>query len=1196
MALLDIPVGPFRLHRLIGVGGAGEVWQGLHVTQAVPVALKVITAARARDPRYREAFANEVRAVAGLDHPGIVVVLDTGVVDEAAEQASLGRMVAGSPYLAMELAEAGSLRTHPTPVRWDELRAQLMWLLDVLAHAHAHGVIHRDLKPGNVLVFQEPAVDGDGFGASRLRLTDFGLAHATDRADQVIKGTSGTPVFMAPEQFRGQWRDFGPCTDLYALGCMAFSLATGRPPFRGRGVSALMQAHLSKPPPPIEPRFPLPDGFEGWVHRLMHKDPEHRFQRAADAAFALQRLGEPVDVSRGQTPDLVPMRSHQPTQAMHTLTRSWPDWEKAMEAEQSRRGMVSLPPMRVQLTNLCDRRVPPLPRTWRTSHREAPSMRLVGAGLGLYGMREIPMVGRTGERDHLWTALSEVRLRGEVRCCVLRGSAGTGKSRLAEWVAQRADEVGNAVVVRATHSPGGGPADGLSRMVAAALGCVGMSRLDMQKRIERFLRLRGIDDEYEWHALLELIWPLPEEDERRAGQKPIRFGSANERYALIHRLLGYVAGHQDEAGAFRPVVLWLDDVQWGGDALGLARYLLARVSGGDRPVLVLLTVQEEALEDRPNERAALERITGHPSASQLDLAPLDVEQRRELVQKLLFLEGELASQVEERTGGNPLFAVQLVGDWVQRGVLEVGATGFVLKRGAHAVIPDDIHVLWHDRIERVLDGQPDAARSALELAALMGTDVDDAEWRGACRVAGLDVPSEVVSGLLGRRLARLRPGGWSFAHGMLRESLERAAEEGGRAPALHQAAATTLQIRYDVARQPGLAERLGWHLFHGGKAEEALEPLSVGARERRAMSDYATAMRLLELRDEVLSRLDVPPHDSAWGEGWVQRAEILIGQGQLDEAMEVALRAVEEGRRHRWDHLLGSAYRMAATAASKQGKLKVAEEWLLKGEEAAKDGGDELEAARCLLWVGDVMRLQGRFEDAMHQCRRAMARFAVHEDVRGQADAIGAIASVCRAMGDLEKTERYAREAIPLFEAVGGRFGVGSARNTLGDVLRSRGALAEAEASYREAEELLRSLGSPEHYVPMLNVGLLLIEQQRFPEARRRLNLVLTAMARSGRRGLEGAVHAFLLPCVARARDWEAWDGHLEQGRALLQATGIVDADIAGVAEVAARIATSMRERERAADAWALAREQWLRMGRSDRAAAIDAVLSPRSQ
>src|SRR5690606_9272727 len=133
----------------------------------------------------------------------------------------------------------------------------------------------------------------------------------------------------------------------------------------------------------------------------------------------------------------------------------------------------------------------------------------------------------------------EARHRGEARCCVLRGSAGSGKSRLAEWMSQRADELGNAMVLRATHSPTGGPADGLARMITAALGCVGLTLAEMEGRVPRTLEQRGVHDTYELNGLMELIWPRPEEDDGR-GEPQVRFSSANERYALIHRLLGHL--------------------------------------------------------------------------------------------------------------------------------------------------------------------------------------------------------------------------------------------------------------------------------------------------------------------------------------------------------------------------------------------------------------------------------------------------------------------------------------------------------------------------------------------------------------------------------------------------------------------------------------------------------------------------------
>src|SRR5687768_14385505 len=132
-----IPLGPFRLDRCIGRGGMAEVWTGVHAVQRVPVAVKVMTGERARNPQYLASFRNEVQSVASLDHPGIVLVFDHGEVGSEAEEASLGMLPAGSPCLAMELSELGTLASRAHKIRdWPDLRRILLALLDALAHSH----------------------------------------------------------------------------------------------------------------------------------------------------------------------------------------------------------------------------------------------------------------------------------------------------------------------------------------------------------------------------------------------------------------------------------------------------------------------------------------------------------------------------------------------------------------------------------------------------------------------------------------------------------------------------------------------------------------------------------------------------------------------------------------------------------------------------------------------------------------------------------------------------------------------------------------------------------------------------------------------------------------------------------------------------------------------------------------------------
>lgn len=1172
---MPIVVGPFELGELLGVGGMGEVWRATHRVQKVEVAVKVITAMRARDQRFREAFQNEVRAVAGLDHPGIVHVFDYGEVDGPAAAASLDRLVAGSPYLAMEMAEGGSLRTRPMPRTWGQLRELLLWLLDVLAHAHARGVIHRDIKPGNVLVFGPDNPD-EVPSPHQLRLTDFGLAHATDRGEKAMRGTSGTPTYMAPEQFLGHWRDFGPWTDLYAVGCMAYAMSTGSPPFRSGGLAGLRQAHISADPAPMRPTLALPADFESWVLRLMDKDIRMRFQTAADAAHALQLLGEPEGEPIAQPfqttgPDNLPSRftlDHDWSELVSTAVTDVDGEPPVVEPE-------PLPEPRFT-DHLYPRRMPPLPPSWRMRTAPKMSMRLVGAGLGLYGLRTIPLVGREQERDLLWAALHRTRSTRRTQLVALRGAAGRGKTRMAQWMCRRAAELGSAVVLHTEHSEGGGPQDGIAQLVTRALGGVGMPRNKLLKRAQTWLQRRGVVDPREARALTELVWPTGNDGEDNEDGD---VATPTERFALISRLFHHLAQGLDAPDGgpppLRPIVLLLDDLQWASEAFGLARFLLGQPAGEGPPVLLLATLRDDVLESLPATRAEVNSLLSHPRAQTIDVAPLDRDNTRNLVRELLSLEPQLARQVEERTDGNPLFAVQLVGDWVQRGVLEVSGNGFTLRRGEEAVLPDDIHALWAERIERVLAPFFDSARMALEIAGLLGTQIDDAEWRGACSVARIEVPPGLVPAMVERGLASMDSAGWSFAHGMLRESLVRQAEEGGRAARLHDAAATTLQIRFAVARQPGLAERLSRHLIAAGRFNEALRPLYEAAHERRTISSYSEALDLLEQYEQLLAKVGVGPSDARWGTAWGDRADLLISNGRLAEAETLATQIAEVGQEQDWGSQVAAAWCRLATVSLKAGDLAEARTRLREADAAARNARDRRTQATTQLLFGDLARMSGEPRDALHFAREALRTYTAIGDAKGRADALAAEASATRMLADLDRTERYARQAIPLYKRVGSRFGVASCQNLLGEVLRERGDLDGASDAYAQAESLLRRMGSSEQLVPQINGGLVAIAREDYEGAQRALERALPRVTDDGRRALQGALHAFLLPCAAAARDWTAWRRHLKQAQTLLAATGFIDADVAWTAERGAQLAHDLGYIPHAIEAYELAHQHY---------------------
>lgn len=1244
-----IPLGPFELIAPLGRGGMAVVWEGTHREQGVPVAVKVITATHAREEKFLNAFRNEVQAVASLEHPGIVMVLDHGAVTEEAAAMSDERLTAGSPYLAMELASWGSLDKVHTPLRWDDLLRTLLNLLDALAHAHARGVVHRDLKPGNVLLAAPTDI------RPGLKLTDFGIAHALDKELEERDASSGTPHFMAPEQFMGAWRDYGPWTDLYAVGCLAHVLATGKLPYTGENAVQLAYAHMNLAPPSLD-QASVPEAFERWVHRLMQKDPRQRFQRAADAGWALMRLAEQMKRQRSRgapppidkppvivAPQFVPTEisneppppESQPTQleanemqfeddtsieirgkAIHTLkslgaaipTHHAPyspsgaakgDGDLATVMGQTRVGLTlpwvgeqgftpgGLTPSSVRAMSISEiseaplakREMPPLPKTWRRAQELRVSMPLVGAGLGLYGLRAIPMVDRDDERDQIWSSIRAVRDERTARALVLRGAAGNGKSRLVEWMTQRADEVGSATVLKAVHGPIAGPSDGLARMVMRHLRCTELMRPKILERTERLLRDQGVTDEYEWHALTELMSPGSQFD----GTHTVRFSNRAEQHVLVRRLL-------ERLGAERPVVVWLEDVQWGSDAINFAAHILRAQSQSPSPILLLMTVRDEALEDRPLELKLLTDLIALPGCQSTHVPPLTLDDQKKLIGELLVLQEELANEVAARTDGNPLFAIQLVGDWVQRGVLEIAKKGFVLQTGEEAILPDDIHDLWTRRINRVLANQPRAARLALELAATLGLEVDAEEWRAVVAEYGEQIPPLLLIMLTEHRLAITADDRWSFAHGMLRESMERAAKDRGRLAEHHRACARMLEALYGTDA-PGVPERLGRHYLAAGDLLRALDPLLTGARERFRVSDYGEALSLIKLREEALGRLGAVDDDNRWGECWTLRAQINTVQGHLDTALRWAERAEVQARRWSWSSILPDAIVAIAQIHYERGDQTTAIERFEEAKDLYEHAGHTEGVATCVLGVGEAVYRFGDLAKAELHNERALVLYEKLEKGIGVANCLLGLGFVALWRGDLDEALSLFSRQMQILENEGNQLKLARCVGALGEVARQAGKLDEAEAHYRRALAIDDAIGSSAAWTDRLNLGLVLLARGEFLQAYDVIEEVRQALGDKGEPSQMWAVHCELLPSLAEKKDWDAWDHHFAAATALLSDLGLSDGDAAWLLGLAGERAALADDPVRARHAYEQALLQWRALGRPDKAAKVDEAI-----
>jgi serine/threonine-protein kinase len=277
-----VEIAGYRVLYQLGGGAAGEVYLVENLAAQRQEALKVLKPLESEDA-YRVAqgrFKREVLAAQRLAHQNIVPTYDCG------------RLADGRLYLTMEYVAGSSLaailhQRGPMPIA--TTLGALAEIADALHHAHAAGVVHRDIKPPNIVLADSPH-------GKIVRVLDFGMAKILDASlkESVLLSNDGaifgTPQYMAPEQCQGLPPD--PRSDIYALGCVAYELLVGSPPFRGT-VAQIFAGHLSRTPPPpsaVDPDAGVPPVLDAIVLRCLAKAPDQRFQTGGDLCAALQQV------------------------------------------------------------------------------------------------------------------------------------------------------------------------------------------------------------------------------------------------------------------------------------------------------------------------------------------------------------------------------------------------------------------------------------------------------------------------------------------------------------------------------------------------------------------------------------------------------------------------------------------------------------------------------------------------------------------------------------------------------------------------------------------------------------------------------------------------------------------------------------------------------------------------------------------
>lgn len=591
-----VGLGPYALHSKLGAGGTSDVWLATRVRDELPLAVKIITSGLAQSPAGRAAFGREIRAIAQLNHPAIVGITDYGVVDGGAARRSGGRLSARCPYLVMELAE-GSVAHLCGPMSASTLHRLLSQVLSALGFTHAQGLLHRDVKPSNILVF--PGEEHHPV----YRIADFGLAYDLDRKTKPAteQRIAGTIRYMAPEQRSGSWRRFGPWTDLYALGLVAFELASGRPS---------LHAQLGR----VEPEALALGGpafrtaLARWLERMVNAQVEGRFHSAADALAELNRLPPASDEPGLSPPSPLGLGIAPTTDATATASRHLVSWTSSHDDASP---VLSVAP-------LSRPELPPLPADWRAV--EPPSRLVEGMSPNVHSLRPAGLKGREPVMDELWRLARAVCHSRAACLTILQGHKGVGRWALARWLRSRLEMLGHVKAL--TFFTDEGP-DALRLSVQRQLGGVGGSAEADARATRRALARLDAPDRIR-AAVEELLDP----------------GGPACPVGALTRCLSWLARQ-------RPLLLLARELGPGDLATRLEAVIEGLRSAG-APVMCVVTRDAAGAGTPPSTSQS-----GAAARRVLEVPPLDESQMRALARELRHLTVDQEDRVVRAADGRP---------------------------------------------------------------------------------------------------------------------------------------------------------------------------------------------------------------------------------------------------------------------------------------------------------------------------------------------------------------------------------------------------------------------------------------------------------------------------------------------------------------------------------------------------------------
>lgn len=703
----------YELVELLGEGGMGRVYRAVHHPSRLEVAIKTLRASA--DPLRRRLLLDEATAAARVRDRRIARVID------------VGRDEQGTPFLVMELVPGHDLeRFFVAWPGWPTVARAMMETLEGLRAAHAVQVVHRDLKPPNVLV------DARDQG---IRLVDFGVATVVDPLDtESERPIAGTPEFMAPEQLSGEG-PVGPFTDLYAFGVMLSHVVRGASPFENvedlGALDAEKRGYVAGRDRRERPGLAVPERLQVLIDRLLDPDPRRRERFAERVRAELEQLAAlVVETERASEPG-----------AYHAAKTSVDPSFEATAFPASLELSASAAAALAARTTEMDVTVLPAPMD--------PS-----AAFALAATRDAPFAGRSALKDELLAAIDDVASKGGARLVAYVGEPGIGKSRLARLGLEHVERTGTMEgAATGFEARGTDVSGGLSRLLSRWLGLPRSPRASWA-----WIDAPGIDLD-RFHRWLGAT-------ATESAERP----SIAEMTDLAHAFVRALSRRA-------PVYLWLDDLAWARDgAIELVERLLARQ---DARVLLVATLRSGTLQHAAT-RARLGPLLGSPRAITRTIEPLDREDRRAVLSGLAPLAPALVDEMVDRLDGSPMLLVEVVRALAAGDLLEHRPEGLAARGSASLLdlLGDrPLATLIGARVEAMLTGfeaDADAAEGILARAALLGAFFEDPTLR-AC-VASDRTLGRAVDAVLDRALlhgiVRAEGGSlFSFDHQLVQETL-----------------------------------------------------------------------------------------------------------------------------------------------------------------------------------------------------------------------------------------------------------------------------------------------------------------------------------------------------------------------------------------------------------------------------------------